>query len=64
MSSKQTFKNVIAIILALIVSYILLKVLVKLIGLALEATIFILFIIAIFLLALPIYAFIKSKFFK
>ena len=64
MSSKQTFKNVIAIIIAIVVSYLLIKVLFTLLGWAIKATISLIFIIAIVLLAVPVYAFIKAKIFK
>lgn len=64
MAQKGTLKSIFSIALAVIIAYLLVKLLFALIGLVFQGILFLLFIIAIAIIALPINAILKKKVFK
>jgi hypothetical protein len=64
MAQKGTLKSILSIGLAVVIAYVLVKIFFYLLGFLLKGILFLLFIIAIAIIALPIYTILKKKVFK
>lgn len=64
MAQKDTLKSILSIALAVLIAYLLVKLFFAIIGFVFKGILFLLFVIAIAIIALPIYAILKKKVFK
>lgn len=64
MAQKGTLKSIFSFALAVLLAYLLLKLLFAIIGFVLKGLLFIIFIVAIVIIAIPIYTILKKKVFK
>ncbi len=64
MAQKGTLKSILSVGLAVVIAYILVKIFFYFLGFLLKGILFLLFIIAIAIIALPIYTILKKKVFK
>lgn len=64
MAQKGTLKSILSIALAISIAYLIVKLLFALIGLVFKGILFLLFIIAIAIIATPIYVILTKKVFK
>jgi hypothetical protein len=64
MAVKDTLKNILSLVIAVLVAYFLIKILFGLLGFIIKGLLYIIFMIVVAIFALPLYTFLKNKVFK